>query len=58
MSKSITQDIRYRQSLMQYTAIDEYTRLRYLGAYPEQAPILPLISWRKWQPGSSAVVYG
>ena len=25
------------ERLYQYTAIDEYTRLRYLGAYPEQS---------------------
>lgn len=46
------------ERLYQYTAIDEYTRLRYLGAYPEQSTYSSADFWRKWWPGSNAVACG
>ena len=46
------------ERLYPYTAIDEYTRLRYLGAYPEQSTYSSADFLRKWQHGSSAAVCG
>lgn len=46
------------ERLYQYTAIDEYTRLSYLGAYPEQSAYSSADFLEKMVTGSNAVVYG
>lgn len=43
--------------LFQYTAIDEFTRLRFLAAYPERPPFLPPASSKRWLNGMNAEVF-
>ena len=46
------------ERLYQYTAIDEYTRLSYLGAYPEQSAYSSADFLEKMVTWFNAVVYG
>lgn len=46
------------ERLFQYTAIDEYSVCGIWALTRSKVPILPLIFWRKWWPGSSAVACG